>query len=559
MKLSNKKSILKNYFVLLSPYKWRIFVILVSMSLSSLVALYGPIINRKLIDEGLIAADFDVFLQMLFLTVMLALVTHSLGYIEFVQFNRVYKNLYLRLGSDAYNHLLRLPIGYFKSNNESQIMNNLSVDIDRITSIADDTFIVFFVQFFYFVGGMVGLFFLNSRLLIIVVVFIPIKVAMMRYFSIKKEGFVKKYIDTLENYSKMFGDAIGNIEVIKLWNLYLRESKLHLERNGSVVEQNQKMSYLDKYIEIINGLQNLLLTSLVYFFAYGEIRMNVFTIGGFFAFFTYMWQVLNSAVILTRLKYMLAEIKPSLKRYVDFMNIEEEGGKRNVTSKIPNYIEKITFDHVSFGYDDEVILRGINFEFDSGKKFAIVGENGSGKSSLFGLLLRFYETSHGVIKMGGIDISTYPIDEYRELFAVASQMPKLFDGTIRENIDPSGLMTDDEILSLLEDWRLDKLLERVDGGLDSEVGVEGSQLSGGERQKITLARALAKDAKILLLDEVTANFDMESKNDFYQTLIQSEKYDIIIIITHEESVMNLADSILQLKKYKMEEKNSEFV
>lgn len=548
LNLESDKCLIWNYYnLVLSPYRLKIVVIFFSMVASSVISFFIPIVNRSLIDEGLIGGRNSIFVSMLLLSLILQIFSHLLAYFDFVQFNSIYKELYLKLSDVAYQHLLRLPIEYFKKNNEAQILNNLSADVRRVASIADNVFVQCFIQLFCLVGSLIGLIFINTKLVLIVLLIIPLKMCIMQFSSCRRELLTEKYLNTISGYGKGFGDTIRNIETVKLWNLYTSEVRKHYNRNYKVILTIEELAYLGKQTELLNGLVNIAITTIVYYTSYRLLNNEMLTVGEFFAFFTYLWQVLNSAGILTRIKCNLSEIKPSFKRYIDFVNIEEE---RDIEGylKRPAAFDKIVFDNVGFGYGcDTKVFNDLTFELKKGVKVVISGHNGSGKSSLVNLLLRFYTAETGRIMFGDINISYFLLDEYREYFSVVPQSPKLFDGTIRENIDLRNDLTDNQIIEILNKWGLSGLLNELDDGLDTKVGAEGTKISGGERQKVALARALCKKAKVLILDEATSNLDTGSKNIFLETLLKCEDYELVILITHDRYVIEKMGISLKLE------------
>lgn len=233
------------------------------------------------------------------------------------------------------------------------------------------------------------------------------------------------------------------------------------------------------------------------------------TIGAAFAFISYSGYVTGPVSALLNLKMYFARIIPSAKRLFQFldMEVEEDTGTKILEKNSP----KIEFKNVGFSYDKaRCILKDVNFFANSGEKIAIIGQNGSGKTTILNLLLRFYEPDQGAILVDGIDIRKIQLKDLRDLFAVVSQDPYLFLGGIEENINLSKKFNQQQISLAMKASGVSEFMRRMSDEDKKQIGQNGARLSGGEKQKIAVARALLKDAPIIILDEATANFDVES-------------------------------------------------
>jgi len=210
---------------------------------------------------------------------------------------------------------------------------------------------------------------------------------------------------------------------------------------------------------------------------------------------------------------------------------------------------KIKFENVSFGYDkNKTILKNINFEINSGEKVAIIGSNGSGKSSIINLILRFYKPDAGRILLDDVNIEDLNLKDYRSLISVVSQDVYLFDTTIKENINLSLPVADSEVHRAAKESGADKFIDRLSEKYDYSVGENGSKLSGGEKQKVAVARGLVRDSKILILDEATSNYDVESEIELCEYIKENYTDKTVIVITHKPEILKIMDTIYVLQK-----------
>jgi ATP-binding cassette subfamily B protein len=545
-KLTNEHSFLRNMLFLLSPYKSRIIVIFSSMIIGAVATAVTPLVNRAIIDQGIVALDFTMLLIMLGVLALLFIIERGMDALGFWQILRVNRNFIFRLTVKAQNHLMKLPVSYFKDNQETQIINNLQMDIGKVSLITDRFILMVIVQVFGILGAVVGLAIIDPGLLLIVLAVLPIKILVVRFFAKRHEKYMEKYIKLHSFYNALHGDIVSNMEILKLWNLRRRKLRNLTVAHKDILHNNIKISANDKISEILDILIGFILNIVIYVVGFIGIMNGRLTIGGLFAFMAYSSQIINPVSMLAQVQHYIADIKPSLKRHIEFLEIpEEEVDVRNKIDKI-EVPEEIIFSNVSLKYSDKTAIDNINLRLLRGQMTAIVGENGSGKSSLIQLLLRLEEPTDGSIYFDDTKVDDFRVDNYRNLFAVIRQNVNLFAGSVRENVDPYGSSSDSKILSRFEFWGVKDLVYNLSEGLDTEIGQEGSKLSGGERQKLTAVRAGLKDAKILILDEATANYDKESEQLFNRTLNSKLEYDYVIIITHQEDVLDNVDRIIRI-------------
>lgn len=209
----------------------------------------------------------------------------------------------------------------------------------------------------------------------------------------------------------------------------------------------------------------------------------------------------------------------------------------------------IEFKNVVFSYQvDRPILKGTSFCVEPGKKVAIIGQNGSGKSTILNLLLRFYIPDSGEIAADGVPVSQLPLDEYRSLFSVVSQEPYLFLGDITGNVDLTGQATPDRVEMAMKTSGVADYLKRMPDGAKTQIGRNGARLSGGEKQKLAVARALLKDAPIVILDEATSGYDVESNAYLHDVIVHQLAGKSVIMITHQYENLEGMDRVYQLKE-----------
>ena len=222
------------------------------------------------------------------------------------------------------------------------------------------------------------------------------------------------------------------------------------------------------------------------------------------------------------------------------------------TTPLKGWPPKLEFRNVEFWYEEErPILQGVTFSVEPGEKVAIIGQNGSGKSTILNLLLRFYEPKSGQILADGVDVQDVPLEEYRGLFSVVSQEPYLFLGDILENVDLQGDADPDRLEAALRASGVESYLSRLPEKERTQIGRNGARLSGGEKQKLAVARALLKDAPVVILDEATSGFDVESDAYLHDVILHQMQGKTVIMITHHYHNLEGMDQVWRLERGKI--------
>ena len=353
---------------------------------------------------------------------------------------------------------------------------------------------------------------------------------------------MEELIEIQKEISLWQSDIYPGVSEIKNWNLH----NIIEEKYRNLTHDREKISNDLDRISAINLLSKSVLEkiifSVLYVFAGVLIINDNLTLGTFVAFTTYATSFFYPVDIIANIKMYLAEIMPSVESYQSYMELKEEVDQG--TEFINKEKVEIEFRDVDFNYvDNETTLRGINFKIKSGEKVAFIGKNGSGKSTIANLLLRYYKPMNGEIIFNGMPIENIELGNYRNQFAVMNQTVFLFNETIMDNIT---MYDKNRKMQLTNDE--EKLLDFVNEypeKFHTMVGLNGSNLSGGEKQRIALARTLNKRARILLLDEATSNCDNKTEN-IMKNILRNSSDDIVICITHNLSQIEDFDRIYLL-------------
>lgn len=542
-----KKASVSELLKLLLPYKFGISGIILILILNAIFSLILPLLSKSIMDDGFIGGDQGVLILRVMQTLILVILICGIDIVKDKIRIGIQNDLKLNLSSNSFQHLSRLNMSYFDEKNDAEILNNLRMDIENICMVADNSLFFVFAQVFSIIGGMVGLFILNAKLAGLVILLIPIKYLIARYFAKKNKKIMQQYIESEEAYSKWFGDVVSGMREIKLFNLYQHK---YVELQGyqeRIVKSSKKANLLLTYNTTVEKITMQLLMSCIYILGAIQVFNLETSVGTTFAFISYSAYVTSPITAIMNIKQMLAGIFPSVERYVAFINIEEEQVEGE---KVPS-IGDIILTDVSMHYDtnpNKYAIQNLSLTIKAGSKTAVIGTNGSGKSTLINLLLRLYRYNSGSITMNGVEISSLNLDDYRSMFSVVSQYVVLFNGTIKDNLCLYKDFSDSAIKFAIQASGLEGFIK--EHSLDYVVGERGTALSGGEKQKLSLARAILHDKPILILDEATANTDVYSKKYIHNYLFEATE-KTVIIITHSDEVLQMMDNIVFLENGKV--------
>lgn len=551
MKFSqDEREVIWKVLLLFKPYKKKILVIFSCILLSSGISMILPLISKNLMDNGFISGNLTVVIKLSAVTLILVLFDQGIGMLETMYQAYLNSIIPYNLSKKAFKHTIKLKIQYFNNVGIIELMSNIGMDVGNIARITDRATFFIITSIFKIFGGLIGLLLIDWRLTLLVVTILPV-----RYFIVKGLAKIRKksmesLIEASRDYSAWYGDTLGGVKEVKLWGLERIKCGQFIKKQRNVIKTNIKLSITDKINEFSESVMFQIITSVLYIVGAYMISGKSFTVGGMFAFVTYSAYVTGPISAILNIGYSFSGILPSAKRLFEFFKMEVEYSEaENVVLDPSEILGSIKFEDVSFSYKNgEQALKNISFEIKPGDKVAIIGANGSGKSTVINLLLRFYMPDSGKILLDNTDISTLKLKKFRENITVVSQEVYLFNTSVKENIDLFNSMDEIRINMAARDSMAHEFIENLPRKYDTNVGKNGAKLSGGERQKIAVSRAFARDSKILILDEATSNYDVVSEEYVSRILDKHFKEKTVIVITHRSDILKHMDKVIVLDK-----------
>jgi len=432
------------------------------------------------------------------------------------------------------------------------LMSRIGNDPQNLQGLMADTFFSFIRSILVFCFGLAVLFYLHWRLALLALVVLPAFVYAVHFFS----GRVRmKSGEMQENIGRVFdiiGESLSGIPVIK--SFCAEESQAFKVRTKlqKTFRTGLEFAMVNTFYTSLTGLIAGLGPLLVLGYGGLEVIRGNLTLGSFVAFNAYVGYLYGPVRNLMGLNANIQSSLASLKRVFEIFDqpVEDSDIEPDRAEDLPAVKGEITFERVFFSYDgDRPALEDVSFSIEPGEKVALVGRSGAGKSTLVNLIMRFYKPTRGTVRIDGVDISKVRASDVRKHIGIVLQDPFIFAGTVRENIAFGKQdATDDEIVAAARAAYADGFIDQLPNKYETEVGERGVRLSGGERKRIAIARAMLKDPRILILDEATSEVDSESERYIQSALDRLLKGRTTLIIAHRLSTIRNVDKILLIDK-----------
>ena len=546
------KHLLRRTLCYLLPYKKAFVVVGLTLVLSTVIGFLQPLVIQRITDSGMMQRDMAVILSSALLLAVLVLGNQAIDLLQTRIFADVHNASYYSIFHQVFEKLLHLKKSYFEDKNSAEILSFLQVDVSQVSSVTDRYTVLSVSYVFRIVSGLIGLFLISWKLALIVLAMVPLKFLLVRGLSKRQEQAMDEMIESSRDFSRWFGDDLNGVDEIKLWDLFQSRDQVFREKQEKVLGVQKRTTMIGGWNSFWEMLLEWSVTILLYVLGGWLICAGSLTIGAVFAFVSYSGYVTGPVSALINLKIYFARIFPSARRLFRFLDMETELDAG--TSPLKGLPPKLEFRDVEFWYEEErPILQGVTFSVEPGEKVAIIGQNGSGKSTILNLLLRFYEPKAGQILADGVDVQDIPLEEYRGLFSVVSQEPYLFLGDILENVDLQGDADPDRLETALRASGVESYLPRLPEKERTQIGRNGARLSGGEKQKLAVARALLKDTPVVILDEATSGFDVESDAYLHDVILHQMQGKTVIMITHHYHNLEGMDQVWRLEGGKVRE------
>ena len=451
------------------------------------------------------------------------------------------------LRSELYNHIQMQPLSFFTKNSTGILMSRITNDVNLIQGAVSEAVTSLFKDSFTLVGLIFVIFYRDWKLALIAMVVFPLTVYPIARFGEKMRKVATGTQITMGRLTSLLQETISGTRIVKAFGMEDYEGKRFAEENENLFRFFMKAVSIralsSPFMEFLGGLG---IAAIVFYGGYQVIH-GVSTPGNFFSFLTALIMLYEPVKRLTNVNNTVQQGISAATRVFDIMDITPGIKNRENATELPRISDGIEIRNVTFSYDNEPVLKNINLHIKSGEVVAFVGMSGGGKTTLVNLIPRFYDVTEGEILIDGHDIRDVTMGSLRGQIGIVTQQTILFNDTVRNNIAYGDIKkSDEEIINAAKSANAYPFIKNLPEGFETVIGEQGTRLSGGERQRLSIARALLKNAPILILDEATSSLDTEAEMEVQGALENLMEGRTTFVIAHRLSTISHANRIVAI-------------
>ncbi|CEP81370.1 ABC transporter ATP-binding protein [Paraclostridium sordellii] len=558
-KAKDFKGTLKRLILYLKTYKSSIILVIIAAILSSIFSIVSPKIlgqaTTKIFEGVMLKAkgqggiDFAFIYKILIVLVLLYVISSIFNYMQQYIIVSVAQKTVYDMRQDIYNKLNRLPLNYFDTHTYGEVLSKVTNDIDNISSTLQQSMTQLITSIVTIVGVVIMMLTISPIMTLVTVLTIPLGILFVKPIISRSQSYFIKQQNIIGNLNGHIEEVYTGHEIIKSFNREKKSIDKFKDINIKLYENAWKAQFMSgMMMPIMNFVSNI---GYVFVSVIGAVLVTKgrIQIGDIQAFIQYTKQFSQPISQTANIANIIQSTVASAERIFELLDEKELIPDIEKSIVIKNPKGKVIFDHVKFGYsEDKILIQDMNLEVNPGQKVAIVGPTGAGKTTLINLLLRFYELNGGKILIDDIDIRDMRRSDLRKMFGMVLQDTWLFKGTIRENIAyGKENATKEEIENVARSANANHFIKTLPKGYETIINEEGSNISQGQKQLLTIARAMISDPKILILDEATSSIDTRTELNIQKAMDEIMIGRTSFVIAHRLSTIKDADIILVMK------------
>ena len=537
----------------LAPYWTKFLLVFATIILSAVLGLLPSIITGRIVDEALVGQSMALLIRLLLAALVTLFASQVVSLLTTYLNAWISQHIIFDMKNEMYAHLQRMSHAFFTSERQGDIITRMNTDVSGVSSVISGTLSSILSNLATVITTLVALFGMNWKMAIVGILVIPLLILPTRSAGRTRWKLLSESQAKNDELNQLINETLS-VSGSMLTKLFTREQTEYdrfVKVNGEVTNLALKEQLSGRTFRLLMGIFTQVGPLLIYFaggyliIARGEASLTVGTITAMVALVNRLYRpvesLLNIQVDFTRSLALFTRIFDYFDREIDIKS-PENSKKPDLTGA------DIRYEHVRFGYTEDVeILHDIDFTVKYGEMAAIVGPSGSGKSTIINFIPRLWDVDGGRVTIGGVDVREFDLTYLRSQIGVVSQDTYLFNGTIRENLlYAKADATEEDLIAACKAASIHDFIAAQPDGYDTQVGNRGLKLSGGEKQRLSIARVILKDPKILILDEATSALDSISESAIQSALETLMQGRTSIVIAHRLSTIMAADKILAL-------------
>lgn len=552
------KDLVKRTYRLLIPYRGRLIVAMLSMVLVAAFSSAQAYLVKPLLDKIFFEQN-RTMLNVLPLVLLLVFLGKGIFYYAYSYLlDSAGQSVIRDLRKNIFQQIHSLPISFFHTTTTGELISRVISDVTLIQGAVSRAMVGVLKDCFQVIGLLFVVFYLNWKLALMSVIFLPLTFIPVAHFGRKFRQLSTNNQQTVALISNMLHETIVGHRIVKAFGMERYERKRFsalVDRLFDIIVRDIKFNSLQHPVmEFLGGLG---IAAIIWYGGY-QVLQGQSTPGTFFSFLTALIMIYEPIKGVSDINSTVQKGLAAAVRVFHLLDVRSDIVEKTDAITLPPFSKDIRFENVSFSYDHQTpVLRDINLQVRRGEVLAIVGPSGGGKTTLVNLIPRFFDVNAGRILIDGYDLHDITTSSLREQLAIVEQQTVLFNDTVKNNIaygDPGR--TDEQIVSAARAAHAYDFIIGLPAGFDTVIGESGARLSGGQRQRISIARALLKDAPILILDEATSALDTESEREVQKALENLMKDRTTFIIAHRLSTIRNADRIIVMQEGRIVEEGN---
>ncbi|MGA9178916.1 MAG: ABC transporter ATP-binding protein [Desulfobacterales bacterium] len=548
----------KHLLALIKENKLRLFLAMACMLVIAVASSATAFLVKPVLDDIFVNKD-TAMLKIIPLAVILIYFLRGLGmYGQDYLMNYVGENIIKDLRNDLYNRIQDLPIAFFHKEQTGVLMSRITNDVNIIKTMVSTAVTGSLKDSFTIVGLTFVIFYRDWKMALFAFIILPVAFFPIVEFGKRFRRISTGWQEAMADLNSFLHETIAGNKIVKAFGMESYEKKRFFNKTLDLFKLEMKAviarSLSSPIMEFLGGLG---IAFIIWYGGYKVITGSS-TAGTFFSFMAAVLMLYDPVKKLSGLNNAVQQGLAAADRVFDIIEMESDIKEKKTPLAIKRGSHRVTFENVFFKYDDVMVLKDINLDVKAGEVLALVGMSGGGKTSLVNLIPRFYDVTRGAVRIDEMDIRDVSISSLRDQMGIVTQEPILFNDSIRNNIAYGKWnATDKEIIKASEAAYAYDFIQNFPKKFDTNIGELGGRLSGGEKQRICIARALLKDAPILILDEATSSLDAEAEMLVQKALENLMKGRTTFVIAHRLSTIDYADRIVVIVKGRVEEEGKQ--
>lgn len=545
----------------LRPYRLKLIIVMLFAIGSTIFTIRAPKILGKAttkIFEGLVSKvtgtqgggiDFQYILNIVLLLIGLYVISALFSFIQGIIVTGVSQNVSYNLRKEISEKTNRLPLKYFDSVSHGDVLSRVTNDVDTVSQTLNQSMSQIITSATTLIGVLIMMLSISWQMTIAAIMILPISMILVTSIVKRSQKFFKTQQESLGRVNGHIEEVYGGHNIMKAFNAEEEAVAKFRKINGELYNSAWKAQFLSgMMMPIMMFVGNIGYVAVSILGGWYAIRRTI-EVGDILSFIQYIRSFTQPIAQVAQISNVLQSTVAAAERVFEFLDEEEESKESEAPVKLEEVEGRVTFENVKFGYNkDKIVINDFSADIKSGQKVAIVGPTGAGKTTIVKLLMRFYDLNDGRILIDGHDINEFTRDDLRDNFGMVLQDTWLFSGSIMENIRYGKLnATDEEVIEAAKSAHADRFIHTLPDGYNMLINEEANNISQGQKQLLTIARAILSDPKILILDEATSSVDTRTEILIQRAMENLMKGRTSFIIAHRLSTIRDADLILVMK------------